>query len=265
MFKNIISKNRSKIAIVGIQIAMLGMIMLWVMSVNRSTDLLVKNIGVTVDEIEGERNIVSAQEIKDLLQKKYSEDLYKINVSQLPLVGIEKLIRQDTRIYSAEVFVDLNQNLQVEIVQRRPIARVMDDRGNDYYLDQDANYITTSSFGTSRVPVITGSLEDYKPGEDISKKYKLNKVFIVLKEILKDEFLKSLVEQIYSDKGERIIIIPKIGNEKIIIDYIEELPEKFRRLKIFYHEMAKKNSWGTYDEIDISYKNQIVGRNLVNP
>ena len=46
---------------------------------------------------------------------------------------------------------------------------------------------------------------------------------------------------------------------------VAELNEKLADLKDFYRQLARTNDWDKYDEIDISYKNQVVVRNNKNP
>ena len=112
---------------------------------------------------------------------------------------------------------------------------------------------------------VTGYIESYGADLEIQKLPKLNKAYQITLEIGKDPVIKALIESIHFEKNGRIILTPKIGNEKIIIDHLDELSEKLADLKDFYRQLARTNSWGKFDEIDISYKNQVVARNLEKP
>ena len=67
------------------------------------------------------------------------------------------------------------------------------------------------------------------------------------------------------EKNQRIIIIPKIGDDHIVLDHTDGLAEKLSNLRQWYKELAKTNSWDKYNEFNISYNDQVVVKNTENP
>ena len=242
-----------------------AMISLWVIGIQRTEDLFIADIKIELDKEEGIRDLITPKDIRLMVEKGLPNDIKMQPIHELEIAEIEDMLRSDTRIYSAQVFVDVQQNLHVEIIQRRPIMRVMNKQGDQFYIDQTGEYVAQSSIRAVRVPVISGHIESLKPLEVIKPKSRLYKAFTIVNQIRKDEFLNALVEQIYFEKDDRVILIPKVGEEKIVLDHIDDLPEKLKNLKVYYKEVAKSNSWGKYDEIDISYRKQVIGRNPVTP
>jgi len=161
--------------------------------------------------------------------------------------------------------VDAQQNMIVDIVQRRPVLRVINEQGEQYYVDQIGNYIRKGDYRAIRVPVATGYVENYSSNETLEKTPKLNNAFEIAVAIRKDPVLLALIEQMHFDKDGGIVLIPKIGKEKIILNHIDELEIKLGQLKAFYRELAKTDGWGKFKEIDISYKNVVYGRNPEQP
>jgi len=44
----------------------------------------------------------------------------------------------------------------------------------------------------------------------------------------------------------------------ILFGPMDEIEEKFKKLKLFYKEVLPKKGWNTYSSINLKYKNQIV-------
>jgi len=246
-------------------VAVIGMVCLWGVSINRTGGLRVSKLQVNIDKKEGFRDLITIPEVTKMVEKGLPNDVLMQPIAQLEIGEIEDMLNSDTRISKAEVYVDVQSRLVVDITQRRPLLRVMNKQGDQFYLDQNGQYVAKSDYRAVRVPVITGRVESLKPGETLVKKKRLKKAWNIVHEINKDEFLKALIEQIHFESTERVVLIPKIGDEKIVLDYIDELPHKLKNLKSFYKELAKSNSWKKYKEIDISYKKQVAARSSETP
>lgn len=264
MFK-LSHKQRKNIGSALLTAAVIGMLCLWGLSINRTGSQLISELNIKIDQKEGVRDLITVPEITKMVEKGLPNDVLMQPIDRLEIGEIEDMLRSDTRIYRAEVYVDVQQRLVVDIKQRRPLLRVMNKQGDQFYLDQNAQYVAKSDFRAVRVPVITGHVESMEPGETLADKERLKKAWNIISEINKDEFLSALIEQIHFQSTDRVVLIPKVGDEKIVLDYIDELPHKLRNLKSFYKELAKSNSWKEYKEIDISYRNQVAARNSETP
>ena len=178
---------------------------------------------------------------------------------------IEHTLNADTRILNAEVFIDAKKDLVIDIVQRRPILRVMNQHGDQFYVDQSGSYVRTVDKKATRVPVVTGYVESLDPEGHVAFAPRLQNAFHVVLESRKDPVLRALIEQVHVEKNQRIIIIPKIGDDHIVLDHTDGLSKKLSNLRQFYRELARTDSWDKYNEINISYNNQIVVKNSENP
>lgn len=243
----------------------LGLLVVWVFAIDRTSGLKINGLHIDISSTEGIRDLITEEELRIKVLGVLPNDIEVVRVKDLKLEEIEKVLNDDTRIHHADVYLDASQRLKVAVEQRRPILRIMNERGEDYYLDQAGNYVAKTIYRAVRVPVITGNIAAYSPdwrdlpGNEIGMAYEL------ATKIHEDEFLSPLVEQIHFERGRRIIIVPKIGSEKIRLDYMDDVDGKLNNLKSFYKVLARKNGWGTYREIDISYKNQVIGRKPVKP
>jgi cell division protein FtsQ len=77
--------------------------------------------------------------------------------------------------------------------------------------------------------------------------------------------MQSLIGQIHLKKNGDFLLIPLVGDQKIIFGSAhsdEEVREKFKKLDIFYKEAIPYEGWNKYDEISLKYENQIVGKKV---
>ena len=76
--------------------------------------------------------------------------------------------------------------------------------------------------------------------------------------IMKDRFLKMLIEEIYVDRNGEFELIPKLGNQIILFGSAENMEDKFERLLVFYKKGLSITGWQRYNVINIKFRNQII-------
>ena len=52
-------------------------------------------------------------------------------------------------------------------------------------------------------------------------------------------------------------LIPSVGNHSVLIGDVNDLGEKFSKLKIFYREGLNHTGWSQYSEINLKYRNEV--------
>ena len=127
-------------------------------------------------------------------------------------------------------------------------------------MDDEQVVIPVERQNAIRVPIATGNIEDVKTGLNKKKQTNLKNVFKVASYVRKDAFLSDLVEQIHVKEDNSIIIIPKLGREKIILGNVKDLATNFKKLKEFYRNGLSKNGWDQFAELNLSYKDQVVAK-----
>lgn len=73
-----------------------------------------------------------------------------------------------------------------------------------------------------------------------------------------DDFWDALIEQIVVDRGEEIILIPKVGNFRIILGEVGNAEEKMEKLRLFLKDGIVRKGWNVYKEINLKFDNQVV-------
>jgi len=242
----------------------IGLLSVWIIGINRTANLRIEDIQVHIDQIEGEKNLLSVGDIERLIKEDLPNDITFQSITDIDVSMIEHMLNVDTRILNAEVYIDAKKELVIDIIQRRPILRVMNQHGDQFYVDQSGSYVRTVDKKATRVPVVTGYVESLDPDGHVGFKPRLQSAFQVIIESRKDPVLRALIEQVHVEENKRIVIIPKIGDDHIVLDHTDRLSEKLSGLRQFYRELARTDSWDKQDEIDISYNGMIVVRNSEN-
>ena len=158
----------------------------------------------------------------------------------------------------SEVFINAQNKIFVDIYQRKPVLRIIDQNGVSYYLDETGTRLPLSGHYSPRILVATRTIPPFVPDYQLRKEHLIKDLFQLTQMIREDEMLARLIEQVYVDIKGELVLIPKLGRQKILFGAFRDAEKKFRRLKIFYLEGLPYTGWRKYKTINLKYKNQVV-------
>ena len=180
-------------------------------------------------------------------------------VGSFDLNAMEIALQKNTWIKSAQLFFDNNERLQVNVLEREPVARVFTTGGTTFYIDSSLAMLPLSEKFSARLPVFTNFPSD--------KKVLLKVDSILLKDILtisnaiqKDSFYMAMIDQIDITAQRTFEMIPKFGTTVIVFGDAKAATKKFENLKLFYKKIIVKAGWNKYSEINVQYNNQVVAK-----
>lgn len=216
-----------------------------------------KGLEINIDHQSG-NFFIDKSDIENIIRSQMPTHSLNIPVKDIDLRHLETYIEQNPYIANAEAYIDINNKLWIDINQHYPIVRIIDSQNLSYYLSKEGKKMPASAEYASRVPVVTGSITDN--GKDTGEPAlpPLKNIFRLAQHIENDQFLKSLIEQIYVAPNGEYTLIPKIGNHEIIFGNIDNMEEKFDNLLIFYKEALPYVGWDKYKTINLKFKKQIV-------
>jgi cell division protein FtsQ len=81
----------------------------------------------------------------------------------IDLNRIETLLEKNPFIKDAEVFLDSRNRLGIHIIQRKPIVRVINNRGDQYYLDEEGIKLPLSKHFAVNIITATGEYPPFSP------------------------------------------------------------------------------------------------------
>ncbi len=227
-------------------------------AVERRESSRVQGMDIHIKALDGENSLIKPQDIQLTLERSLGATIEGFYLNTVDVERLERVLEDDPFIENADVFVDAKNIVNVNIKQREPILRIIDNNGLNYYLDEDGNKMPLSKHFAARVLVATGNIPPHDPGFLERKRHLLKDVFLLANKIREDDFYNALFEQVHiSNKGE-LTLIPKIGDQKIIFGTIDNTDEKLKNLKIFYQEGMPYEGWQKYRTIDVRFKGQVV-------
>ncbi len=184
---------------------------------------------------------------------------------------IERALNTHPSIASSEVAVTVNGDVSISIKQRKPIVRIINSKGESFYIDNHATVMPLADHYTARVLIVNGFIpEKYSQFYNISvpqiekdSAFKaitvIDDIYEVANYIKNDSLLNSLIIQMYINNDREIELYPAIGNQKIIFGNDDDIADKFEKLKIFYTQgLNSVDGWNKYSIINLKYKNQVV-------
>jgi cell division protein FtsQ len=159
--------------------------------------------------------------------------------------------------------------LSIEVIQRNPVLRVMDLLNDNYYIDEEGNFMPAMPNFTARVPVANGfitdrfhqknmSIKEVLEDDSLSKSGITDDLFKFISLIRQDSFLTALTEQFYVNMEGEIEIVPKAGPETILLGDALDAEDKLNRMRLFYTKGLPSAGWNTYKSINLKYKEQII-------
>ena len=233
-------------------------------TLRKKNNRVCKKWEINVDSFSG-NHFVTPERVEKILSNsglQKGEDMF----ANIDTKIIEKKLLSLSSVEKVEVFKNMDGTLEVEVEQRRPIARVFNRNGYSVYIDENGKVMPVSEYYTARVLVVNGYI-DIKSGEEMDRielndslkeLTLLDEIFELATYISKHEFLKAQIEQIYIEKNKEIVLIPKVGNQEIIFGKAEEIEKKFNKLLLFYKKGINPNNLNLYKTINLKFDNQIV-------
>jgi cell division protein FtsQ len=183
---------------------------------------------------------------------------------------IEREIKRQSYVANVQAYMTLDGIVEIDVIQRQPILRIFNDKGESFYLDGLGNLMPLNPSFSARVLVATGAIREpysmkacyltdsVKKKDSVEYNSVMNNLYRLSAFITKDKFLKAQIEQIYVEPNGEFELIPRVGSQTILVGGADNLEDKFERLFVFYRMGLNKTGWARYNIINIKFKNQVV-------
>lgn len=208
-------------------------------------DVKCKGLQVVVDNTD-ENAFIDENEILGVIKRGYG-DIKDRDIVRIDKDSIERVLIKRSVIKSAQIYYSLDGFFHVEVTQRKPVLRVL--AGDGYYVDEDGKMMPLSGKYTSRVVVATGN---------ISRKFACNGLYPFVMALKEDDFWDALIEQIIVVRDDEVVLIPKVGNFRIVLGKVDDYEAKLDKLRFFLKEGIALKGWNMYKEINLKFDNQVV-------
>lgn len=216
------------------------------------------NITISDNQQEG---FLCAEDIKNMLihEHIYPKDMRLADVNPRE---VENTLKKNPYVNDAECSKTKKGTVHIIVEQRAPVAHIMSENGEDYYVDEMDSIMPVSNY-TANLLIATGN---------ITKWYAQNYVSLLCRHINNDELWRDQIEQVNILPDKDIELVPRVGNHIVKIGRMPEyndkekrrqevekfLTNKFNRLDKFYRYGLSQAGWNKYAYINLEFDNQII-------
>ncbi|HTH83654.1 MAG TPA: hypothetical protein VL490_12005 [Mucilaginibacter sp.] len=209
--------------------------------------------------IPGNQYFIDKDQVEKILHIS-SYTLVGRKMDNINLHDLESKLRANPFIELAKVYADMDGVIMIEIAQRQPILRIMNQFDQDFYVDKNGLKVPLSANFTARVLAVNGYIEEPFGGKVDTLHTQLAKdIFKTVSYIRQDSLWNAQVAQVYVNDKHEIELIPRVGNQRILLGNADSLDVKFHNLLAFYKQALPQVGWDAYKLINIKYANQIIG------
>lgn len=233
-------KNKWRILKILVTVILFGFLLSF--SLKRFNNAKMENVSINMNQSKTPVYFIDEKDIKDLV-KQYNPTR-KIGDVKIP--ELEKKINENPFVDSANVYMNLNGNLNVDIKQRVPVFR-LSKNGKDFYVDEKGVEFPISRNFSYPCMLVMGDV-------DASEYQKLGQL---VEKIDKDDFSKKYFIGIKKEKN-NYNLLTSDGNYKVEIGDLENIDFKVKGFKTFVEKYLVYQNPNKYKKISVKYNNQIV-------
>ena len=178
-------------------------------------------------------------------------------LSKIDIYNLETELEKNPSIKNADVYASINGVLHVKVQQRKPIVRIANTSGKQFYIDSDGQIMPLLNSFSARVLVANGALNASQSSEGVLSE-ELAGIFELSTAIVDHPFWNAQFTQIYRLPNGDLELIPKVGKHTILFGKPIDIDSKLKKLMVFYKEGLDKTGWNNYGTINLKFKDQVV-------
>ena len=233
-------KNKFRILKILITVIIFGFLLSF--SLKRFNNKPMEKVTVNMTKTKNPVYFIDEKDVKHLV--KSSNPTKRVGDIDIPL--LEKKLNQLPAVDSANVYLNLNGNLNLDIKQRVPAFR-LNKVGKDFYVDEKGNEFPISKNYSFPCMLVTGDVQ----------KSEYQKLAELVDKIDNDEFSKKYFIGVSKEKGGYNLITSQ-GNYKFEIGGLDRIHLKVKGFKTFVEKYLVYQQGEKYSKISVKYDNQIV-------
>lgn len=201
-----------------------------------------EKISVNLTKTKSPVYFIDEKVVKDIVKRSNPSN----KIGDLDLPALEKKLNNLSSVDSANVYLNLNGNLNLDIKQRVPAFRI-NKEGNNFYVDEKGNEFPTSKNYSFPCMLVRGPVE----------KSEYKKLAELIGKIDRDEFSKKYFIGVSKEK-DSYNLLTSDGFYKIEIGDLDRIDMKVKGFKTFVEKYLIDQNPEKYSKISVKYENQIV-------
>jgi len=234
-------KNKYRILKIAITVIILGFLLSFSLKKFSGQKITDNKISVKMSE-KTPVYFIDEKDIREIVKRENPSG----KVGDLNIPALEKKINTLPAVDSANVYLNLNGKLNLDIKQRVPVFR-LNKNGRDFYVDEKGIEFPISKTYSHPCMLVTGDVQ----------KDEYKKLAELVEKIDKDDFSKKYFIGISKDKGDYNLLTSE-GNYKVEIGDLDNIEFKVKGFKTFVEKYLVYQDPEKYKMVSVKYQNQIV-------
>jgi cell division protein FtsQ len=234
-------KNKYRILKIAVTVILLGFLLSFSLKKFSGQQITDNKISVKMSE-KTPVYFIDEKDIREIVKKENPSG----KVGDLNIPALEKKINALPAVDSANVYLNLNGKLNLDIKQRVPVFR-LNKNGRDFYVDEKGVEFPISKTYSHPCMLVTGDVQ----------KDEYKKLAELVEKIDKDDFSKKYFIGISKDNGDYNLLTSE-GNYKVEIGDLDNIEFKVKGFKTFVEKYLVYQDPEKYNMVSVKYQNQIV-------
>lgn len=245
-----------------------GILTLLIAAMGKQKRNTCKDYTITIRGGDDEKYFLGKADIAKLLKASTKGNIKGQPKSSFNLLRMEALLEDNVWVKDAQLYFDNTDVLHVNVIERKPVARVFTASGKSFYMDDEGQVMQLTGRRNAKLPVFTGFPD---------KRTKTQRDSVLVQDlrttaqlINNDPFWASQVAQVDMalsavDGYWEFEMVPVIGNHVVKLGDGTNMEQKLNNLFAFYKQVLSRTGFEKYKTIDVRFKGQVVGAKSENP
>jgi cell division protein FtsQ len=177
--------------------------------------------------------------------------LKEINTREL-----EEMLEKNAYIKEAEVSTDVTGKMEIRLEQRVPLARIMPEGRDGFYLDTEGKLLPLSNQFVPNILLVSGTIEVSEGSQ--TREAQLREIQRFCTYVTNHPFWSEQIVQLYVNRKGEYELIPRVGAHQILMGSLDEWEKKLSNLELLYRQGFSTYGWNNYRTINLKYTNQII-------
>jgi cell division protein FtsQ len=218
-----------------------------------------ESIIVNLNNVDQQR-FLTRRDVTGFLTNNGADPLVGQPFDEIDLSKLEQRLGQYSLIKQAHVSRDLAGNLIVQIEQPRPLARLVGSGEglraiSGQYISDEGRFFPLSMNYSARVPIVSGDwFQTHRTLANEAGKPLLT----LLQYIRESDLWRAQIAEVNVDKSGNVTLWPQVGSYQIDFGPPDAIETKFKKVKLFYTQIAPQKGWDRYHRVSVQYRNQLV-------
>jgi cell division protein FtsQ len=170
--------------------------------------------------------------------------------------SIESILKTNNFVREGVAYKNWKGDLKIEILPRRPIARIIYPYQQSQYVDEDGTLFPLSGRYTARALLV--ETRQHSVEKSLKKHAHGTALLALLNHIDRDPFWRAQIAYVCINEKGKIVMHTQIGKQRVEFGPPEAIEKKLAKLELFYKQIVPYKGWNTYKRVNVEFDNQIV-------